>query len=67
MAHRNRILLGLTALACWQSPLHAEEEMAMMMGADKKLDPKQIEFFEKKVQPILKEIATSVTASNRIR
>jgi hypothetical protein len=54
MRTRNAVLFGLVGLAGLTS-LHAEEEMAMMMGAEKKLDPKQIEFFEKKVQPIFKE------------
>ena len=45
-------LLGLAGLSRIAS-LHAADDEMMMGGA--KLDPKQIEFFEKKVQPIFKE------------
>ena len=56
MRTRNVFLLGLAGLARAVT-LHAADEdpSMMMMGDAAKLDPKQIEFFEKKVQPILKD------------
>ena len=56
MRTRNVILLGLAGLAR-AATLHAADEdpSMMMMGEAAKLDPKQIEFFEKKIQPIFKE------------
>ena len=55
MRTRNVILLGLAGLAR-AATLHAADEdpSMMMMGEAAKLDPKQIEFFEKKIQPIFK-------------
>ena len=56
MRTRNVILLGLAGLARAASLHAADEDPSMaMMGDAAKLDPKQIEFFEKKIQPILKD------------
>ena len=56
MRTRNVILLGLAGFA-GAATLHAADEdpSMMMMGDAAKLDPKKIEFFEKKIQPIFKE------------
>jgi hypothetical protein len=53
MKTRYLFLLGMAGLARLTVLHAADEEMAMMGAA--KLDPKQIEFFEKKIQPIFKE------------
>ncbi len=55
MRTRNAMLLGFAGLAAAVSLRAADEEPAMMMGAAAKLDPKHVEFFEKKIQPIFKE------------
>ena len=56
MRTRNVILLGLAGFSR-AITLHAADEdpaMMMMMGDAAKLDPKHVEFFEKKIQPIFK-------------
>ena len=56
MRTRNVILLGLAGLSRAISLHAADEDPAMMMMGDTaKLDPKHVEFFEKKIQPIFKE------------
>ena len=56
MRTRHVILLGLAGLSRALT-LHAADDdpaMMMMMGDAAKLDPKHVEFFEKKIQPIFK-------------
>ena len=55
MRTRNVILLGLAGISRAITLHAADDDPAMMMGEAAKLDPKQVEFFEKKVQPIFKE------------
>ncbi len=56
MRTRHVFLLGLAGLSRIAT-LHAanDDPSMMMMGGATKLDPKQVEFFEKKIQPIFKE------------
>ncbi len=55
MSKRNVILLGFAGLARAISLHAADEAPSMTTAGTANMDPKQAEFFEKKIQPIFKE------------